>query len=730
VLKRSASFGSYLKRSLSMRKRELAELHKQRFDAIGLIQICFVMLVLLWICFTVSLYVQGTPNYPTPFDPELIHSSRWKLMEVVRDYGRSLVYMPYTWHIVNSEWPRFHGEIVASLEDPVYWPEASGRGRSESMRVLVVSAVGDTPELAENWNDIFAKLGSNEQGDSFHFHFFHYTATNEAWKKMPWYSDEALVTSTLQTGCKVDFWKTLDEGISDEYEYVWFLDDDLDFTFFHWGIFRSLLRRFNPVVSTPSIVPVEFGERSSDFDFMRMQSESFRGQAMLAHAAPATEMMAPVISTKIWSALYKRITVQNGRSDWGIDGWWSKLARLAKTYCNAEVGNLVVDVTPLVHLDSHNIDGGVRRQPGRVWNLWNYFVDDHQLCKRQCLGNNCEPFTANDVRNGMQVLENAYGACSDVEWTDMQGGLIRNGMGPIALSGAHTKPKFEPQKLSLSSFKDYTPRGIYGRFKHKFEDTKEGEAAASGALDMVYAITMPERKEYIEEALQELGVRTKVLNAVVVEELTEDDYIALSDTFTKGAHKQIYGRKTILPVSLSFFMCYYDAYVNGYSTIMVVEDDAMVTVEVEKVLATFNEFKDQDCTVLFLGYCYADCRQLQKSVARVSDNLMQYETHKGITPLCNHALVMKSDFVKGYMERSDATFWKEPTDHDLMRYLVERKEKVCVPPKAFMGQNRKEFGESNNENQHVPENWHNRYENGIKPMHGDFGCLLEPAKHK
>ena len=76
------------------------------------------------------------------------------------------------------------------------------------------------------------------------------------------------------------------------------------------------------------------------------------------------------------------------------------------------------------------------------------------------------------------------------------------------------------------------------------------------------------------------------------------------------------------------------------------------------------------------------------------------------------------------------SFWKEPTDHDLMRYLVERKEKVCVPTKAYMSQNRKEFGESNNENQHVPKNWYNSYEHGIKPMYGDFGCLLKQARHK
>ena len=71
------------------------------------------------------------------------------------------------------------------------------------------------------------------------------------------------------------------------------------------------------------------------------------------------------------------------------------------------------------------------------------------MCKRRCLGNNCAPYTVDDVIYGVQALEDMYGRCSKIKWRDLQGGMIR-----APFSGAHTIPLYQPQHLTLNSFKD------------------------------------------------------------------------------------------------------------------------------------------------------------------------------------------------------------------------------------------------------------------------------------
>jgi len=164
----------------------------------------------------------------------------------------------------------------------------------------------------------------------------------------------------------------------------------------------------------------------------------------------------------------------------------------------------------------------------------------------------------------------------------------------------------------------------------------------------------------------------------------------MSETMNPG-NKMLYKQMTKLPVCLSFFMCYWDAYTSGYSTIAVFEDDIKLVASIDQVLAAIREFKKlPEGEILFLGYCWANCEQ---QFEQVSENL--YRAPTNVQLLCNHALVMKKEFLKKFMERHRPNFWRTRNDHTLSDFLQRQQIGKFVTPKAYVNQNRAELGSNN-----------------------------------
>lgn len=254
-----------------------------------------------------------------------------------------------------------------------------------------------------------------------------------------------------------------------------------------------------------------------------------------------------------------------------------------------------------------------------------------------------------------------------------------------------TRKVCSPRVVPLRpTFMDYSPKGVYDRFKDRFEVKGEGV----GSVDMLYCICMPDRRAYASGMLEHFGQKYKMLDAITPKDLSPEDYENLSETLN-SRNRWLYKKMTKLPVCLSFFMCYFDAYQNGYDTIAIVEDDIKFTVGMDRIEAAISEFKKADATVLFLGYCWANCAKMRREGVQISENL--YSVPKNVQLLCNHALVMKSDFIKRYMTRHEVTYWRHRNDHTLSDYLRNHGIKKVVTPKAYIVQNREEMG-SNNEN--------------------------------
>lgn len=228
----------------------------------------------------------------------------------------------------------------------------------------------------------------------------------------------------------------------------------------------------------------------------------------------------------------------------------------------------------------------------------------------------------------------------------------------------------------------------YKRFINRFEFV---EGPKNLPVDMVYCISMPDRLEYIQSKMKELSTSYKLFHAISPDVLSYLDYFTLSNTLLPGS--PMYKKFTKLPVALSFFMCYYDAYVNGYNTICILEDDIKFMVNIEEIVSIIQEFKETDQDILFMGYCWLKCKGT--NFKQISPNIFNVPREKNI--LCNHAMVLKRSLFVPYVNRSPFLYYTKHNDRTLSSYLKKHNIKKCVPSSGYINQNVSELG-SNNEN--------------------------------
>lgn len=239
-----------------------------------------------------------------------------------------------------------------------------------------------------------------------------------------------------------------------------------------------------------------------------------------------------------------------------------------------------------------------------------------------------------------------------------------------------------------------TPEEIYNRFHDRFE---QQEALVTDPVDQVYCIAMPNRLNYIKSYLSSLGLSCKFFHAIAPTDLSVADYKFMSATFDKNS--PLFRRPTKLAVSLSFYMCYYDAYVHGYDSIMILEDDIVLSqgVNMKQVRHTIREFKDTNYSIMFLGYCLTNCKKIYVDENKI-DGTRLYRVPPRTHIFCNHALVMKRTFIKEYAKRVHL-YWTENNDNTLLRYINDHRVAACVPDKLLVDQ-RIDMG-SNNQNNPV-----------------------------
>ena len=237
-------------------------------------------------------------------------------------------------------------------------------------------------------------------------------------------------------------------------------------------------------------------------------------------------------------------------------------------------------------------------------------------------------------------------------------------------------------------FAMYNSRTLYHRFKSKFE-TVHGNKTLG--VDMVYCITMDNREEYVRKTLGELDVSYKMLHAITPSDLCILDYMAMSSTYIPYKNPGIYNKPTRLPLGVSFFMCYYDAYVNGYDTIMILEDDIKFMVSFDQLHTTVREWKSTPCEFMYLGYCHLMCKNAKY-------NQLTHNVHEVISDnriVCNHATLIKRSVIQKYCKYFWTLYMTKQNDNILDEFLRSHSIRRCVPPRGYINQNVPALGSNN-----------------------------------
>ena len=196
-------------------------------------------------------------------------------------------------------------------------------------------------------------------------------------------------------------------------------------------------------------------------------------------------------------------------------------------------------------------------------------------------------------------------------------------------------------------------------------------------IDMVYAITMPSRVEYITTQINKLNLQCTYFKAITPDDLNDDIINKLSNI--NSIMSPIYNKKTRLCVMLSFSMCYLDAIKKGYRTIIVFEDDIVTKVPLDTIAKGTLEFSQSDLDFFYMGYCFMNCRQ------NLDTNKYQYLVPlEDPSILCGHATAIKTKVLPKIIEYSFPM--TKPSDETYLDYFIKNKSKLAIPKVPYFDQ--------------------------------------------
>jgi hypothetical protein len=224
---------------------------------------------------------------------------------------------------------------------------------------------------------------------------------------------------------------------------------------------------------------------------------------------------------------------------------------------------------------------------------------------------------------------------------------------------------------------------IYNKFSSRFTPVNKGLPLPG--VDCVYVISMPQRKEYISQQVDKLGIHAVYFDAIKPTDITQQEYKTL--TLVDDPRTRIYKKYTRFAVLLSFLMCFMDSVIKGYRTIVIFEDDVSINVDKQTLTASINEFNKSDLDLFYMGYCFLQCGQ------RVDNNYRYLAKLTDPDLLCCHAMCVKTGILPGLV--NSCIPMTTNSDEMFRNFYQQNNVKVGVPKRAYFSQNRKSLDSLN-----------------------------------
>ena len=222
---------------------------------------------------------------------------------------------------------------------------------------------------------------------------------------------------------------------------------------------------------------------------------------------------------------------------------------------------------------------------------------------------------------------------------------------------------------------------LYNRFQYKLETHNRTYSTLQGVVDNVYCISMPKRKDYSMNKMKQLGTSYTLMNAITPEDLHDEDYEQLSDTYNPK-NRLMYNKLTKLALQVSFTVCILDAIKNNYETIIIFEDDITIEKDIETIKNGIKQFTLSNYDLFYMGYCTPECKYWLHD--EEYDQLVEVDTNIQ----CTHAIAYKKSVLPKVLD----TIYPMDMYYDNLLTLVPNK---CVPTSVYFDQDRKNMGSLN-----------------------------------
>jgi|EP00927_Polykrikos_kofoidii_P070621 hypothetical protein len=218
------------------------------------------------------------------------------------------------------------------------------------VKVLIAQATKGAPATIARVKSNMNYLRPAQYGN-FKWALFLYGGVDE-WEKQDWYRESVDIVKREKIapgGCEVAHMRSLSVEFLQDYDYVWLMDDDIDVAFLNWDLYATILASATPLVSQPSILAGSSAGRTTELEELRMVQAS-NGELLVAAERPYSEVMAPMIATKLWPAIHARAVSKATKCDSDLNIFWDILAFLGRIYCNI-TAITVVNAAPVSHVD-------------------------------------------------------------------------------------------------------------------------------------------------------------------------------------------------------------------------------------------------------------------------------------------------------------------------------------------------------------------------------------------
>eukprot|EP00927_Polykrikos_kofoidii_P081412 TRINITY_DN7874_c0_g2_i1.p1 TRINITY_DN7874_c0_g2~~TRINITY_DN7874_c0_g2_i1.p1 ORF type:complete len:1447 (+),score=264.16 TRINITY_DN7874_c0_g2_i1:67-4407(+) len=219
--------------------------------------------------------------------------------------------------------------------------------------VLIVQAVKGADVTIRRVRSNMEHLLGSRYG-IFKWALFHYEKP-ELWETHDWYkgSPDIIRREMVPPGCEQGHMRRLSVKDVQGFDYVWLMDDDVDVTFLDWELYATVLSSSRPLVSQPAILSGRFTGRTSDVPGLSMVPAS-NGELLIMSETQSSEVVTPLISTKMWPAIRARILSKVTKCDADINMFWDLLAFLGRIFCDSSAITLL-NAAPISHVDCQDM---------------------------------------------------------------------------------------------------------------------------------------------------------------------------------------------------------------------------------------------------------------------------------------------------------------------------------------------------------------------------------------